>query len=203
MKPLVIYGIKRQQSLQRETFTVLIQDEIIQITADIVKLKGLYSSVLSSAEVEKGILRILSQSMVHRSLERLQSFKFVKVLRTGRHQLFSELTDEVDECQNQIRVQAKKVRSKLKRFKKENDARIEADSEITGSFLDRCARKSPKIQSSSCQMRPVQIIKQLKSLAGTPFQVALDLFFDLTQTANINLYKSFHSSYEIVSRRAK
>ena len=88
--------------------------------------------------------------MVHRSLERLQSFKFVKVLRTGRHQLFSELTDEVDECQNQIRVQAKKVRSKLKRFKKENDARIEADSEITGSFLDRCARKSPKIQSSSC-----------------------------------------------------
>ena len=203
MKPLVIYGIKRQQSLQRETFTVLIQDEIIQITADIVKLKGLYSSVLSSAEVEKGILRILSQSMVHRSLERLQSFKFVKVLRTGRHQLFSELTDEVDECQNQIRVQAKKVRSKLKRFKKENDARIEADSEITGSFLDRCARKSPKIQSSSCQMRPVQIIKQLKSLAGTPFQVALDLFLDLTQTANINLYKSFYSSYEIVSRRAK
>ena len=203
MKPLVIYGIKRQQSLQRETFTVLIQDEIIQITADIVKLKGLYSSVLSSAEVEKGILRILSQSMVHRSLERLQSFKFVKVLGTGRHQLFSELTDEVDECQNQIRVQAKKVRSKLKRFKKENDARIEADSEITGSFLDRCARKSPKIQSSSCQMRPVQIIKQLKSLAGTPFQVALDLFLDLTQTANINLYKSFYSSYEIVSRRAK
>ena len=55
---------------------------------------------------------------------------------------FLELTDEVDECQNQIRVQAKKVRSKLKRFKKENDARIEADSEISGSFLDRCSRQS-------------------------------------------------------------
>ena len=51
----------------------------------------------------------------------------------------------MDECQNQIRVQAKKVRSKLKRFKKENDARIEADSEVAGSFLDRCARKSLKM----------------------------------------------------------
>ena len=104
--------------------------------------------------------------MVHRSLERLQSFKFVKVLRTGRHQLFSELTDEVDECQNQIRVQAKKVRSKLKRFKKENDARIEADSEITGSFLDRCARKSLKIQPSSDKMRLVLIIKHLEPLCS-------------------------------------
>ena len=47
-------GIKQYES-QCETLKVLIQDEIIQITEDIVKLKGLYSSVLSSAEVEKGI----------------------------------------------------------------------------------------------------------------------------------------------------
>ena len=52
--------IKQYKSDQRETLKVLIQDEIIQITEDIVKLKGLYSSVLSSAEVEKGILRSLS-----------------------------------------------------------------------------------------------------------------------------------------------
>jgi len=75
---------------------------------------------------------------------------------------YLELTDEVDECQNQIRVQAKKVRSKLKRFKKENDARIEADSEVAGSFLDRCARKSLKLQSCSRGMRLVQNINQLE-----------------------------------------
>ena len=67
------------------------------------------------------------------------------IVRIASFEILLELTDEVDECQNQIRVQAKKVRSKLKRFKKENDARIEADSEIAGSFLDRCARKSLKI----------------------------------------------------------
>ena len=50
-----LYGIKRHENHKRETLKVLIQDEIIQITEDIVKLKGLYSSVLSSAEVEKGI----------------------------------------------------------------------------------------------------------------------------------------------------
>ena len=55
-----MYGIKRHESHKRETLKVLIQDEIIQITEDIVKLKGLYSSVLSSAEVEKGILGSLS-----------------------------------------------------------------------------------------------------------------------------------------------
>ena len=89
-------------------------------------------------------------------------------MRTSQnHQLyFLELTDEVDECQNQIRVQAKKVRSKLKRFKKENDARIEADSEVAGSFLDRCARKSLKIQPCSRQMRPVKIIKQPEPFSG-------------------------------------
>ena len=88
----------------------------------------------------------------------------IRVMRTGQnhHLYFLELTDEVDECQNQIRVQAKKVRSKLKRFKKENDARIEADSEVAGSFLDRCARKSLKLQSCSRGMRPVQNINQLE-----------------------------------------
>ena len=50
-----MYSIKRHESHKHETLKVLIQDEIIQITEDIVKLKGLYSSVLSSAEVEKGI----------------------------------------------------------------------------------------------------------------------------------------------------
>ena len=59
------------------------------------------------------------------------------------------MTDEVDGCQNQIRVQAKKVRSKLKRFKKENDARIEADSEIAGSFLDQCARQQTSIYTKA------------------------------------------------------
>ena len=58
------------------------------------------------------------------------------------------MTDEVDECENQIRVQAKKVRSKPKR-KKENDARIEADSEIAGSFLDRCARQQTSIYTKA------------------------------------------------------
>ena len=50
-----MYGIKGHESKKRGTLKVLIKDEIIQITEDIVKLKGLYSSVLSSAEVEKGI----------------------------------------------------------------------------------------------------------------------------------------------------
>ena len=59
-----------------------------------------------------------------------------------------KLTDEVDECENQIRVQAKKVRSKPKR-KKENDARIEADSEIVGSFLDECARQQTSIYTKA------------------------------------------------------
>ena len=83
---------------------------------------------------------------------------------TAPFEIFLELTDEVDECQNQIRVQAKKVRSKLKRFKKENDARIEANSEIAGSFLDRCARKSLKIPSCSRYIRAVLKIKQLEPL---------------------------------------
>ena len=74
----------------------------------------------------------------------------------------------MDECQNLIRVQAKKVRSKLKRFKKENDARIEADSEVAGSFLDRCARKSLKLQPCSRGMRLVQIIRA-EALSGLNF----------------------------------
>ena len=50
------YGMLFIRHKNCETWKVLIQDEIIQIAEDIVKLKGLYSSVLASAEVEKGTI---------------------------------------------------------------------------------------------------------------------------------------------------